>query len=169
MRHYLLIAFSSFCLSMLSLQIYAQENKPKVENYYAEIKKDKQPKRTPLATTKKNIANNYGQSYKRVPGAFTGYAVELLITDRPLARQDNMFRQFGKVYYDKLSNGTYSYCILANDFSSEDSLERYVENMVIHRAPEAQVIIYKTGKRKKLKIKKKKKSNKKCCPQLGSF
>lgn len=171
MRHYIFIVFSCFFLCMITFHVSAQENKPKVEDYYAEIKKNKQQKKAPLAATKKNIAKNYGQSYKRVPGSFTGYAIELLITNRPLARQDDMFRQFGKVYYDKLSNGEYSYCILANDFSSEASLEKYVENMVIHRAPKAQVVTYKTGKRKKLKKKKKgkKKNNKKCCPQLGEF
>ncbi|MFK7936426.1 MAG: hypothetical protein AB8G22_23125 [Saprospiraceae bacterium] len=121
--------------------------------------------KTPLVTTQKEIAHYYGQFHKRLPADYNGYIIELLQTERPLARDHIIFQQFGKIFYDKLTDGQYGYCILAQNFTSVESLERYVESMVIHRAPTAAVVEYKNGKRRK----KAKDKNKNCCPGLSKL
>lgn len=116
--------------------------------------------KTPLKTTQQNIAESYGQFYKRLPVNFSGYTIELVQSDRPLAREHDIFQQFGNIYYDKLEDGNYVYCITADNFSSVASLKRYVENMIQHRAPNATIVEYKNGKRKN------KAKDKNCCPGL---
>jgi len=70
----------------------------------------------------------------------------LTTSDFPLNRDYHLFEQFGEVYYDHIKGEGYSYLIMA-DFSSKKSIEQYVQNVIVHKAPEAKVLTYKKGKR----------------------
>ncbi len=86
--------------------------------------------------------------HRAMPAGYDGYVVELILAERPLARNHQLFNQFGSVYYDLTPEGKYAYCLLV-DFSRRSALEQYVKKMIIHRAPEARVVEYRDGKRKK--------------------
>ena len=73
--------------------------------------------------------------------------IELTTSYLPLKRNYFLFEQFGSVFYDKLEDGGYSYCILAN-FSSKKSVERFLEIIILPKVPEARLVEYKKGKRK---------------------
>ncbi len=92
---------------------------------------------------------DYYRHHKKLSSNYEGYAIELTTSDLPLKRNYFLFNQFGNVNYDKLNEGGYSYCILAN-FSSKKSVEHFLETIILPKAPEARLIEYKKGKRKYL-------------------
>jgi len=112
--------------------------------------------KTKTATYKKPTKTS-GYAYtKRVPAFYTGYVIELTTSDLPLTKDYEAFKSFGKIYYDKTSEGYYSYMILA-DFNRKESVEEYVNNIVLHRVPLAKIIEYKNGQRKNKTTKKERK------------
>lgn len=97
---------------------------------------------------KKSIPKIKGtyRHHKALPDTFAGSVIELTTSDFPLQRDYPLFKQFGQVYYDRIQDVGYSYCIVAN-FSSEKSLQKYLDQVIIPKAPEAKLIVYKNGKR----------------------
>lgn len=91
---------------------------------------------------------HYYRHHKKLPLTHTGVVIELTTSDLPLKRNYHLFKQFGNVYYDKLDKGGYAYCILTN-FSDSKKARRYLEKIIIHRAPEAKVVNYHLGRRRK--------------------
>lgn len=91
----------------------------------------------------------YSMVYKRLPALYSGYTIELDVSEYPLDKKNPLFRRFGNVLYDKIPEGGYSYLIRVN-FSSVEAIEKYLEGVIIHNAPEARIIEYKNGKRKVL-------------------
>ncbi len=87
--------------------------------------------------------------HKKLPLTYSGIVLELATTDLPLKRDNQLFKQFGNVHYDKLDNGAYAYCILTS-FSNLKQAHDYLHKMIIHRAPTAKVVKYQLGKRKKV-------------------
>ncbi len=92
---------------------------------------------------------DYYRHHKNLSSNYEGYVIELTTSDLPLKRNYFLFDQFGNVYYDKLKKGGYSYCILVK-FSSKKSVEQFLENIILPKAPEARLVEYKKGKRKYL-------------------
>lgn len=99
-----------------------------------------------VADTRKRVST-HRKAFKKLPAMHNGYVIELEASNYPLDNSYAMFRQFGNVFYDKLSGGGYSYCIKV-DFSSLNAVKQYLNNNIIYRAPEAKIIQYKKGKRK---------------------
>jgi hypothetical protein len=102
-------------------------------------------KAIPSSDTRRNVSA-YRKAFKKLPALYNGYVIELEASNYPLDHANAIFRQFGNVYYDKLTGGGYSYCIKV-DFSSLDSVKQYLNNNIIYRAPEARILQYKKGKR----------------------
>jgi len=145
-----LLKVGALCLMLsFSFSINAQtEEKPilvTVETLERDYNKPKEePKRMTLTTV--NSGKDFYRHHKRLPKTFEGFVIELTTSDFPLNRDYHLFEQFGEVYYEQVQGTGYAYLIVA-DFSSKKSIEQYVKNVVIHKAPEAKVFEYKKGKR----------------------
>ncbi len=86
--------------------------------------------------------------HKKLPQMFSGYAIEIAATNRfPLDRTNPIFRQFGNIYSEKLTEGGYSYLILGK-FSSKDSALHFVQTIIKPKVEEARLFEYKDGIRK---------------------
>lgn len=101
----------------------------------------------PKKKSKKKKVADYYRHHQKLPKTYDGFVIELIASDRPLARDFKLFKQFGSVYYDHSRKGGYSYCILVN-FSKRRALEKFVKNMIQPKAPAAKVVTYRKGKRK---------------------
>jgi hypothetical protein len=84
--------------------------------------------------------------HQRLSGTFSGLAIELIASDLPLERSLPLFRQFGNVHYDKLTEGGYSYVIKTN-ITDKKSLEKFYKTVILPRNPDAKMVEYKFGKR----------------------
>lgn len=134
------------CLFGMSFGLFAQSqanaktalnNSPNV--YSSSVKKE-----TKQYQSKATSSYRY---HKKLPATFTGFVIELEASNYPLERGYPLFKQFGNVYYDKLEQGGYSYVIKTN-FSKSEAIEKFLADVIIHKAPEARVLEYKLGKRK---------------------
>ena len=145
MKHLLPLTLSTIllCCLITTTPIVAQSAASKHAAVRASSSK------THSATEEQQNLTTYLRTGKRLPALYSGYVIELDLAVYPLDRKNPLFRQFGNVFFDKLPEGGYSYCIMAN-FSSVQAIEQYVEKMILHRAPEARVIEYRNGKRKLL-------------------
>jgi hypothetical protein len=92
---------------------------------------------------------SYYRHHKSLDKDFTGFAIELLESNIRLERNFPLFERFGNIHVQQLENGKYSYCIIAN-FKKSDSLKIFVNEVIIPHAPEAKVLKFKGGKRKKM-------------------
>ena len=101
----------------------------------------------PFRKAKKEEIPDYYRHHNKLSSNYEGYVIELTTSYLPLKRNYFLFEQFGSVFYDKLEDGGYSYCILAN-FSSKKSVERFLEIIILPKVPEARLVEYKKGKRK---------------------
>ncbi len=147
MKHPLFLWISILCLSISWCTVLEgqSEDEPVLVTIEtlekASYQKDK--KHTKKSIPK--IKNTY-RHHKALPDTFAGTVIELTTSDFPLERDYPLFKQFGQVYYDRITGVGYSYCIVAN-FSSEKSLKKYLDQVIIPKAPEAKLISYKNGKR----------------------
>ena len=101
----------------------------------------------PFRKTVKEEIPDYYRHHKKMYSNYEGYAIELTTSMLPLKRNYFLFDQFGSVHYEKLENGEYSYCIQAK-FSTKKSVERFLELIILPKAPEARLVEYKNGKRR---------------------
>ena len=86
----------------------------------------------------------YYRQHKKLPTYFTGYVIELTTSDLPLRRDYNLFEKFGNVLVDHMEKvGGFSYMI--KGFRNEKAAKSFLNNIVIHSAPEAKVIYYNKG------------------------
>ncbi len=85
--------------------------------------------------------------HRRLPAAYHGYVIEIAASNYPLPRDYEVFGQFGRVYYDKVRRGGYSYVIIP-ELRTRKEIERFFETVIKPRVPEARLIRYKHGMRK---------------------
>lgn len=102
----------------------------------------------PGATAKTDIQPTYARTAKKLSAAFEGFAIELAATDFPLSRENALFRQFGRVFFERGEDGKYHYLILAQNFSSKKAVEDFIGQIIKKRAPEAVAVEFRQGKRK---------------------
>ena len=82
--------------------------------------------------------------YKKLPQLFTGYAIEVAYSDDPLTRTDPIFRQFGNIKYEKLSQGGYSYLITCR-FSSREAALQFLRTVILPKVDDARLYTYTEG------------------------
>ena len=144
MKHLTKFHLGILCLFVSFASLQAQQN----DVFITHISE----KATTSANTQQNIYSNKTPSYyrhhKRMSVTYSGIALELITSDRPLKRDHPLFHQFGNVQYDQLDEGGYAYCILT-DFDDIRKAYKYLRKMIIHRAPEAKVVKYHMGRRKR--------------------
>lgn len=135
LRNTLFIVLAAFTLSITQAQ--DNQNTHKTKNTLlskTQIQKDESP-------------IDFHRHHRRLSSTYSGFVIELINVERPLPRNDQLFDQFGSVYYDQLDDYRYSYLILAN-FSTKKAVRNFLAKMVMPRAPQAKVYLYKEGKRK---------------------
>jgi len=97
--------------------------------------------------SKKDKVPYFFRHHKKMPITYTGYAIELTTADLPLKRDYFLFEKFGNVHYEKRKEGGYAYLILIK-FKTKKSVENFLNNIVLPKAPEAKMVTYKRGVRK---------------------
>ncbi len=88
----------------------------------------------------------YYRHHKKLSSFYSGYVIELTTSDLPLRRDYFLFEKFGNVLVDQLEEGGFSYVI--QGFRNEKSAQAFLDNIVIHNAPEAKLVQYNKGERK---------------------
>lgn len=82
---------------------------------------------------------------KKVAKNYTGYKIEILVTDEPLAENHPLFREMGGIEMDVTNRGKYAY--LVGNFSSEKSANHFLQNVIKGRYPNATLQQYDNGNR----------------------
>ena len=77
---------------------------------------------------------------------FTGYAVNLVISNEALSAKNSIFNAFGGLKVEKTINGQYRYFI--DNFKTKKGTKDYLEKIILPRFPDAAVVFYKKGQRK---------------------
>ena len=133
-------------LNSISTQIKVDtDSKKEVPAFYTE---SADVELTPKGVELEEIPSYY-RHHKSLDNDFTGFVIELVESDVKLKRNFPLFERFGNIHVKQLENGKYSYCIIAN-FKKTDSLKIFVNEVIIPHAPEAKVLKYKRGQRKKM-------------------
>ena len=84
---------------------------------------------------------------KRLSAVYDGYAIEVGTSEFPVERTDPLLKKFGKIYYQKLRGGGYSYVIKA-EFSDLKSVKQFCNTVIKPKVKEARIFEYNMGKRK---------------------
>jgi len=105
---------------------------------------------TPKETERKAESVYYYRHHKKMTSFYTGYTIEITNSDLPLRRDYYLFKRFGNIKIDHLEKeGGFSYLITG--FKDKKAAKGFLNNIVLHHAPEARVIYYYKGKRKEKK------------------
>lgn len=147
MKHPLIFWMSIFYLSFCWSTILngQDENEPVLVTVETLERDAYQSKTKQSQKSIPKIKDTY-RHHKALPATFEGTVIELTTSDFPLKRDYPLFKQFGQVYFDRIKDQGYSYCIIAN-FNSEQSLRKYLKQVIIPKASEAKLVEYKKGKR----------------------
>lgn len=143
MKHFKKIHLGFLCLFVSLVALSAQQ-----DPFFAFQPSINTTKATKIQQTKSPTTSTYFRHHKKLPLTYSGILLELTTSNLPLKRDHPLFKQFGNVFYDRLDEGGYAYCILTK-FSDLDKAKIYLEQMILHRAPRAKVIKYQLGRRKK--------------------
>lgn len=84
---------------------------------------------------------------KRISAVYDGYAIEVAASELPVEKSHPIFQNFGKIFYQKLNGGGYSYLIKA-EFKDLKSVRHFADMVVRPKIPYARIFKYKKGKRK---------------------
>ncbi len=80
-----------------------------------------------------------------VSRTYTGYKVELFTKENELPNSHEIFRSYGKVFFDD-TGVAFSYMI--GSFPNKEGAANYLKTVIKPRFPDAKLITYKEGKRK---------------------
>ncbi|MCO6492535.1 MAG: hypothetical protein J5I98_29225 [Phaeodactylibacter sp.] len=81
----------------------------------------------------------------KIPESYSGFRIEIKRVDKPLAASHDIFFQHGKVFAEKLKDGTFSY--LLGDFSDAEEANKFLGDFLKQRYPKARVVEYEAGER----------------------
>lgn len=145
MKHYKNLHLGILCLSVSLSALQAQENDfiafHSPNNITSKIQ-HQQPSSTKTRTYQY-------RHHKKLAVTHSGIVLELVTSDLPLKRDFPLFQRFGNIYYDRLDEGGYAYCILT-DFDKLKQAKAYLRQMILPHAPTARVVKYQLGRRKKI-------------------
>jgi hypothetical protein len=86
-----------------------------------------------------------GYPAKDIPKEYTGYRIEIMLTDSLIPENDDFFFRHGNIMLEPLSSNQFSYTI--GDFQESDSATNFLQQFILPTYKEAQVIGYKDGRR----------------------
>jgi len=145
MKHYKRLHLGILCLFVSFTVLHAQEDSFFVFHDSENTTKKQQNHQNPY-TLRKTI---HYRHHKKLSVTHSGIVLELITSDLPLKRNFPLFKQFGNIYYDALDGGGYAYCVLTN-FNKLKQARTYLQQMILPHAPEAKVVKYQLGRRKKI-------------------
>ena len=100
------------------------------------------------ATATAPTPNRYS---KKLPALYQGYAIEVKTSTYPLDRNNQIFRKFGNIHYDKLERGSYSYLIVGR-FSDDESVLHFLHNIIAPQVKDAKAVHYEDGIRRVVRV-----------------
>jgi hypothetical protein len=80
---------------------------------------------------------------------FTGYSIQLKTSMERLANDNVLFSEFGNLMIEEAANP--KYCYMLGEFQTKEGATKFLEFVLLERYPEAKVVRYKSGNRKRLK------------------
>jgi hypothetical protein len=96
-----------------------------------------------------SISKNIYSKPISLGGEFTGYSIQLTTSMERLSNDNPLFAEFGNLMIEEATNP--KYCYMLGEFETKEGAEKFLEFVISGRYPEAKVIRYKEGSRKKLK------------------
>lgn len=78
---------------------------------------------------------------------YTGYSIQLTTSMEKLSDTNPLFAQFGDLMLEENTNP--KYCYMMGKFRTKEGAEKFLENVIASRYPNAKIIRYKKGKRKR--------------------
>ena len=145
MKHYKRLHLGILCLFVSFSVLYAQEDGFLAFHSTKKSAEKKQQQQNAYDFVK----NTDYRHHKKLSVTHSGIVLELITSDLPLKRDFSLFKQFGNIYYDVLEEGGYAYCILTN-FNKLKHAKTYLQKMIHPHAPNARVVKYQLGRRKKI-------------------
>ena len=94
---------------------------------------------------KENVVATPVIRLKKVPQNYTGFRVQVLISNSELPHSHQLFSQHGNLTLEATKNGAYAYLI--GDFADRKDAKSFLKNIIASRYPNAKVIDYLKGKR----------------------
>jgi len=82
---------------------------------------------------------------RKMASNFTGYQIEFLLTDQPLAATNPMFYQHGNIILEQKKSGEYAY--LLGDFKEKRDAAIFLREVILPRYETAKLVYYVQGKR----------------------
>ena len=82
---------------------------------------------------------------RKLADNFTGYQVEFLLTDQPVAATNPMFFQHGNIILEHKSSGEYAY--LLGDFKEKKDAAAFLREVILPKYATAKLVYYTKGKR----------------------
>lgn len=89
--------------------------------------------------------NSISSQVGTIPQGYNGYKVEFFVSVEPLPVNHYIFTQHGSIIMEPLQNGGIAYVL--GDFSSQYAADKFLNNVILPRYPDAKVIHYKNGER----------------------
>jgi len=81
----------------------------------------------------------YYRHFRKLSETYKGFLIRLTVSDLPLRRDYHLFKYFGNVHYELMDTGQYAYYIKIN-FNKKNKVEKFLNDIVIHSAPEAAIV-----------------------------
>jgi hypothetical protein len=79
--------------------------------------------------------------------AYTGYSIQLTTSMDKLSDTNSLFAEFGDLMLEENTNPRY--CYMMGKFRTKEGAEKFLEYVLAKRYPNAKIIRYKKGKRKR--------------------
>lgn len=89
--------------------------------------------------------NRVTANTKSISTDYTGYKVQFQYSADELPNNHRIFTQHGNIYMEKLSNGGVAYML--GDFKKRETASKFLNNVILMRYPDAQVVYYENGTR----------------------
>ena len=80
---------------------------------------------------------------------FTGYSIQLTTSMERLTNDNRLFSEFGNLMIEEATNP--KFCYMLGEFNTKEGAEKFLKFVILERYPEAKVVRYKAGNRKRLK------------------
>ena len=78
---------------------------------------------------------------------YTGYSIQLTTSMEKLSDTNSLFAEFGDLMLEENINP--KYCYMMGKFRTKEGAEKFLNNVLASRYPNAKIIRYKKGKRKR--------------------
>ena len=93
----------------------------------------------------KTAVPGFHRTAKPIAVDFTGYTIQMKVSNRELAVDDKLYKEFGSVMVHEMLNPNFVYYV--GQFKSQEGAEKYLNTIIASRYPEAVVVKYVAGRR----------------------